>query len=46
MLLDLKALGVRDWKPLQAFFERLIVQADRAKAMIADARELARRAMP
>jgi hypothetical protein len=46
LLLDLKALGVRDWKPLQAFFERLIVQADRAKAMIAEARERARRAMP
>jgi hypothetical protein len=44
MLLDLKAMGVRDWKPLAEFFERLLTLANRAKAIIAEAREQARRA--
>ena len=46
LLLDMKAWGVKDWKPVAAFFERILVLAERAKAMIAEARERARRAMP
>jgi hypothetical protein len=45
LLLDLKAWGVKDWKPAAAFFERILVKAEQAKAMIAEARERARRAM-
>jgi hypothetical protein len=46
LLLDLKAWGVKDWKPAAAFFERVLVKAEQAKSMIAEARERARRAMP
>jgi hypothetical protein len=46
LLLDLKAWGVKDWKPAMAFFERILVLAERAKTMIAEARERVSRAMP